>query len=144
MAKTTGYRKPPSISDHSWASVSKPLLGFLQEARTWTDLSGWSRREDLTRHCLAWLENQGEIRSFYRDEKLFWIATDLRRAHVPSKHRSSDNGHEHGQFRPVDSKPRHLVLPTPIALPTVIEATDDAVPLKDADDVSLRDTGSDG
>ena len=74
----------PVCTDERWASWSQPLLEFLQqEPRSWADLRSWSRAAntggfDLVRQCLAWLENEGEVRSFYREGTIRWTAVRMR------------------------------------------------------------------
>ncbi len=136
----SGSQRKPPTSDKSWERTVQPLYGFLQVPRSWVDLSAWSRRDDVTRQCLAWLEGRGRIRSFYKDNVLYWTRSG---DHRPSeRRRSTHEGHD-GDFHPVNAEPRHLRLPTPIApKPAVLEPTDNAVTLEDADQVSLRETGS--
>jgi hypothetical protein len=51
------------IEDPSWALKANPLLAFLDEPRTWGDLSRWCQEQHITvdwaRQALAWLEEKG-------------------------------------------------------------------------------------
>ena len=74
----------PVCTDVRWPGWAAPLFEYLSsEPRSWQDLRQWSRVSntggfDLVRQCLAWLENEGEVRSFYREGTIRWTATRMR------------------------------------------------------------------
>lgn len=57
----------PPVADPRWAEWSAPLLGFLEDPRTWDDLFDWADRQkpkmgpNRLRNCLCWLEGQGLV-----------------------------------------------------------------------------------
>ncbi len=144
----TGFKRLPPVTDHSWARTSMPLLGFLQVPRTWPDLIGWSRREDLTRQCLAWLDGNGEIRSFYRDETIYWVSTKWSGGtYDPNEGRRTKRKRNNSHLNPVFPKPGHLPSPASVGLipgsdPAILEPACDAIPLENVGDLSNTDSGT--
>lgn len=64
----------PPISDHSWLSKTRPLLTYLDQARTWKELRTLTKfTGSLLRNSLAWLEHHGEAKSYIREDVVYWV-----------------------------------------------------------------------
>jgi hypothetical protein len=71
-----GGHRTPSLSDPRWEAWAQPLLEFLQEARSWSELFKWARRTgygpNLVRQMIAWAEHFHHAESFYEKGVLRW------------------------------------------------------------------------
>ena len=80
--------KAPPLRDPRWEQWSRVVLEYLAYPRDWKSLNAWCREMKFgsvkLRHCLAWLEIHGYVRSFTRDDVLFWVHTQYHGEPEPS------------------------------------------------------------
>lgn len=122
-----GSARHPTIdvaASPSWLNNTRALLNFLDRAKTWAELDAWPRKKSgsYLRHSLAWLESQGEARTFYSDGVLYWVRVGGLWATNPPHDKEGE--HDHNSRRHLDP-----VIPKAPHVPSIprFEATDEAV-----------------
>ena len=71
----------PAMNDARWQDWAQPLHLFLANPQEWPAIEQWCREtrfgQIMLRHCLAWLDDQGLVRSFYRPSgKIVWVTSE--------------------------------------------------------------------